>query len=181
MAGRSQTQYQRSVAGDKGPGRSVGTPGVARTQLAPGPRPGPGSLRETASLPRSGPRNGASHFEGSTAIDRSTASGLAQSSAVSGAPGQTAQQQAALYGEDTPPREAARMPVGLGEGEGGGTEIDQAEERILSEIETGVLDIFGDSYCNKHLMYGIVELVLVRLMPELAEKGIIDLWEERLD
>ncbi|KAI1844943.1 hypothetical protein JX266_008959 [Neoarthrinium moseri] len=54
------------------------------------------------------------------------------------------------------------------------------DERILSEIETGILDIFSDPYCNKHLMYGILELVLVRLMPELAENGIIELWEERL-
>ncbi|KAB5558647.1 PXA domain-containing protein [Coniochaeta sp. 2T2.1] len=47
-------------------------------------------------------------------------------------------------------------------------------------IETGVLDVFGDAYCNKHLMYAIVELVLVRLMPELAEKGVIELLEDRL-
>ena len=51
---------------------------------------------------------------------------------------------------------------------------------ILAEIEHGVLDVFGDAYCNKHLMYSVLELVLVRLMPELAEKGVIDLWEERL-
>jgi hypothetical protein len=44
-----------------------------------------------------------------------------------------------------------------------------------------VLDVFGDAYCNKHLVYGIVELVLVRLMPELAERGVIELWEERLN
>ncbi|OIW34087.1 PXA domain-containing protein, partial [Coniochaeta ligniaria NRRL 30616] len=56
----------------------------------------------------------------------------------------------------------------------------RSEERILGEIETGVLDVFGDAYCNKHLVYGIVELVLVRLMPELAERGVIELWEERL-
>ncbi|KAI1766383.1 hypothetical protein GGR53DRAFT_212670 [Hypoxylon sp. FL1150] len=54
------------------------------------------------------------------------------------------------------------------------------ETRILSEIETDVLDVFSDAYCNKHLVYGILELVLVRLMPELTEKGIIELWEERL-
>ncbi|KAB5570088.1 PXA domain-containing protein [Coniochaeta sp. 2T2.1] len=75
--------------------------------------------------------------------------------------------------------QTARSPVG----QGGGTEEqhdDPEEERILSEIETGVLDVFGDAYCNKHLMYAIVELVLVRLMPELAEKGVIDLLEDRL-
>ncbi|KAI0526230.1 hypothetical protein F5B22DRAFT_148009 [Xylaria bambusicola] len=54
------------------------------------------------------------------------------------------------------------------------------EERILCEIETGIVDIFSDAYCNKHLIYGILELVLVRLVPELAEKGVGELWEERL-
>jgi hypothetical protein len=43
-----------------------------------------------------------------------------------------------------------------------------------------MLDVFSDPYCNKHLAYGILELILVRLMPELAEKGVIELWEERL-
>ena len=56
----------------------------------------------------------------------------------------------------------------------------QQEARILSEIETGILDVFSDAYCNKHLMYSVLELVIVRLMPELAEKGVIDLWWERL-
>lgn len=54
------------------------------------------------------------------------------------------------------------------------------DDRILSEIETGILDVFSDAYCNKHLMYGVLELILVRLMPELVERGVIDLWEERL-
>lgn len=57
---------------------------------------------------------------------------------------------------------------------------DQQEARILSEIETGVLDVFSDVYCNKHLMYSVLELVIVRLMPELADKGVVDLWGERL-
>lgn len=57
---------------------------------------------------------------------------------------------------------------------------DDDEQRILSEIETAFLDVFGDAYCNKHLMYGILELFLVRLMPELAEKSVKELWEERL-
>ncbi|KAI1113216.1 PXA domain-containing protein [Nemania sp. NC0429] len=54
------------------------------------------------------------------------------------------------------------------------------EARRLSEIETGIVDLFSDAYCNKHLIYGILELVLVRLVPELAEKGVGELWEERL-
>ncbi|KAL1852819.1 hypothetical protein Daus18300_012063 [Diaporthe australafricana] len=55
------------------------------------------------------------------------------------------------------------------------------DARIISEIETGILDVFSDPYCNKHLMYGALELVLVRLVPELAEKGVVELWEERLN
>lgn len=54
------------------------------------------------------------------------------------------------------------------------------EERRLSEIEEGIVDIFSDGYFNKHLIYGILELVLVRLVPELAEKGVGELWDERL-
>ncbi|KAI0016699.1 hypothetical protein F4780DRAFT_797570 [Xylariomycetidae sp. FL0641] len=57
---------------------------------------------------------------------------------------------------------------------------EEDEERILSEIEAGILDVFSDPYCNKHLIYGILELVLVRLIPELAERGIGELWDERL-
>jgi hypothetical protein len=59
-------------------------------------------------------------------------------------------------------------------------EEQQEEERILTEIEEGILDVFSDEYCNRHFLYGVLELVLVRLMPELSEKGIAELWEERL-
>ncbi|KAI1828225.1 PXA domain-containing protein [Xylaria intraflava] len=54
------------------------------------------------------------------------------------------------------------------------------EARRLSEIETGIVDLFSDAYYNKHLVYGILELVLVRLVPELAERGVGELWEERM-
>lgn len=62
----------------------------------------------------------------------------------------------------------------------GASRGDDPGAHIIAEIETGILDVFGDPYCNKHLMYSALELVLVRLMPELAEKGIVELWEERL-
>lgn len=48
-----------------------------------------------------------------------------------------------------------------------------------SQLED-VLDLFGDEYCNKHLMYGVLELVLVRLMPELSERRVGELMAERL-
>jgi hypothetical protein len=53
------------------------------------------------------------------------------------------------------------------------------DERVLDQLES-LLDVVGDEYCNKHLMYSVLELVLVRLMPELSEKGVVELWEERL-
>lgn len=58
---------------------------------------------------------------------------------------------------------------------------DEAEEReeLVDEMEN-LLMVLSDEYCNKHLMYGVLELVLVRLMPELSEKGVTELWDERL-
>ncbi|KAK7521233.1 PXA domain-containing protein [Phyllosticta citriasiana] len=43
-----------------------------------------------------------------------------------------------------------------------------------------LLDVLGDPYLNKHLVFGLVELVVVRLLPELGEKGVDALMEERL-
>ena len=40
------------------------------------------------------------------------------------------------------------------------------DEEMVDEVE-GLLMVLSDEYCNKHLVYGILELVLVRLMPEL--------------
>ncbi|KAG5922838.1 hypothetical protein E4U42_005225 [Claviceps africana] len=50
---------------------------------------------------------------------------------------------------------------------------------MLDELE-GLLDVVGDRYCNKHLMYSLVELILVRLIPELQESGVEELLQERL-
>ncbi|KZF22207.1 hypothetical protein L228DRAFT_148448 [Xylona heveae TC161] len=52
--------------------------------------------------------------------------------------------------------------------------------RMRREIEENVLGLLDDPYCNKHLIYSIVELILVRLMPELGETGVKDLMEARL-
>jgi len=57
---------------------------------------------------------------------------------------------------------------------------DDEDEEILQEIEREILDVFSDAYCNKHLVYNILELVLVRLLPEIQEKGVRELWEERV-
>ena len=60
-----------------------------------------------------------------------------------------------------------------------GGDVDPEREQMLVEIED-VLDIFGDSYMNKHLIFGILELCIVRLMPEVAEMGVQELMEARL-
>lgn len=82
------------------------------------------------------------------------------------------------------PSAAQRQPPGAqtpaAAGTAGGGEADGETERVLAEIEEGIIDVFSDDYCNRHLLYGVLELVLVRLMPELADKGIAELWEERL-
>ncbi|KAL5606728.1 hypothetical protein BROUX41_003122 [Berkeleyomyces rouxiae] len=54
------------------------------------------------------------------------------------------------------------------------------DQRLIREIDETILDVFSDEYCNKHLMYAIVELALVRLIPELAEKTVEDLLDDRL-
>lgn len=69
------------------------------------------------------------------------------------------------------------LPPGMGQqhpdggGEGGDERVRQLEE---------LLDVFGDAYCNRHLMYAVVELLVVRLIPEMGEKGVRDLLAERL-
>lgn len=50
---------------------------------------------------------------------------------------------------------------------------------MLAEVEE-VLEIFSDSYMNKHLVFGIVELCIVRLLPEVGEMSVRELMETRL-
>ncbi|OAX83610.1 hypothetical protein ACJ72_02023 [Emergomyces africanus] len=53
------------------------------------------------------------------------------------------------------------------------------QEALLSAIEHDILDVFSDKYCNKHLMYSIIEAVLVKLLPELSELGVAELMAVR--
>ncbi|KAG5951722.1 hypothetical protein E4U53_002425 [Claviceps sorghi] len=53
------------------------------------------------------------------------------------------------------------------------------DDAVLDDLE-GLLAVVGDRYCNKHLMYSLVELILVRLIPELQESGVEELLQERL-
>ncbi|SPO01113.1 related to MSS51 protein [Cephalotrichum gorgonifer] len=70
----------------------------------------------------------------------------------------------ALYFSGRPPWKGVR----------GGEAVDS------SPLDDSLDLFFGDEYCNKHLMYGVLELVLVRLMPELSEKQVGELMAERL-
>ena len=50
---------------------------------------------------------------------------------------------------------------------------------MLQTVEEEVLDAFSDSNMNKHLIYDILELIVVRLVPEMAEKTPGELLAER--
>ncbi|KAL3461525.1 PXA domain-containing protein [Aspergillus heterothallicus] len=59
------------------------------------------------------------------------------------------------------------------------TEGSVEESLLLSTIENDILDLFADEYCNKHLIYTIVETVLAKLLPELSDRSIAELMEDR--
>lgn len=56
----------------------------------------------------------------------------------------------------------------------------QSHEAQLGQIEE-ILGCFNDTYLNKHLIFQIVELIVVRLFPELGEQNVRDLMEERIE
>ncbi|KAJ5278990.1 hypothetical protein N7478_004362 [Penicillium angulare] len=58
-------------------------------------------------------------------------------------------------------------------------EIGPDELYLLETIETDLLDLLADEYCNKHLIYSIIETVLVKVLPELAERSVAELMEDR--
>jgi len=49
----------------------------------------------------------------------------------------------------------------------------------LQQVEA-LLDCLDDAYLNKHLIFQVVELIIVRLVPELGEREVHELMEERL-
>ena len=54
-----------------------------------------------------------------------------------------------------------------------------AEQSALGDIERE-LDIWSDAYLNKHVAYSVLELVLVRVLPELADESVSSLVRGRL-
>ena len=53
------------------------------------------------------------------------------------------------------------------------------EDYWVREVEAE-LDVWGDAYLNKHLGYAVLELVIVRVLPELGERRVEELLRERL-
>lgn len=53
------------------------------------------------------------------------------------------------------------------------------DETIVDEMVKDMLDPLDDLYMNKHLVYSILELILVRLIPELGEQSTSDLLAQR--
>lgn len=58
-------------------------------------------------------------------------------------------------------------------------EVDPEELYLLEAIETDLLDLLADEYCNKHLVYSIIETVLAKVLPEMAERSVAGLMEDR--
>ena len=50
---------------------------------------------------------------------------------------------------------------------------------IIEQIERDMVAPFDDVYLNKHLVYAMIELILIRLIPELAEETITELLADR--
>lgn len=40
--------------------------------------------------------------------------------------------------------------------------------------------MWSDGYLNRHVAYQVLELVVVRVLPEIAESGVSELMERRL-
>ncbi|KAJ5122073.1 hypothetical protein N7448_003204 [Penicillium atrosanguineum] len=74
--------------------------------------------------------------------------------------------------------------VNCGNGADGRTDevdaqVDPEEEYLLQAIENDLLDLLSDEYCNKHLVYSIIETVLAKVLPEMTERGVAELMEDR--
>ena len=55
----------------------------------------------------------------------------------------------------------------------------EEREDWVGEVE-GELDVWGDEYLNKHLGYALLELIVIRILPEIGEQRVEELLRERL-
>jgi hypothetical protein len=46
------------------------------------------------------------------------------------------------------------------------------DQDLMRQDVEGILDLFSDAYINKHLIVSAVELIVVRLFPEIAENTL---------
>ncbi|RAK99043.1 uncharacterized protein BO80DRAFT_426854 [Aspergillus ibericus CBS 121593] len=74
---------------------------------------------------------------------------------------------------ESPWQDSSRAPSTVPPADGG------LEESLLLAAIEEVLDLFADDYCNKHLIYSIIEAILAKLLPELSERSIAELMEDR--
>lgn len=58
-------------------------------------------------------------------------------------------------------------------------DTDPETVHLLETIEKDLLDVFADEYCNKHLVYSIIEAVLAKVLPEMTERSVEGLMEDR--
>jgi hypothetical protein len=56
---------------------------------------------------------------------------------------------------------------------------DEGKEKLVGEVEE-MLGVLGDAYLNRHLVYGLIELIIVRLIAEMGEKGVGELMKARI-
>ena len=77
-----------------------------------------------------------------------------------------------------PPFVARRFFAVGGGGQGQRQTREAEKEEMIAEVEK-ILDLFEDSYMNRHLIFRILELVFVRILPELGEQGVGELMEAR--
>ncbi|EAQ90954.1 hypothetical protein CHGG_02889 [Chaetomium globosum CBS 148.51] len=148
----------------------------ARGQGRPRRSGSPSQSRSRRSAPAPRPKTGGQGFSAAASADP-------PSPGPPPSPLPLSKSKPASSGEEATSGLASTGP--LTQGSEGGSHQDRDcdrrdDEEILVEIERGILDVFSDAYCNRHLVYAILELVLVRLLPELTEKGVLELWAERL-
>ncbi|KAF2091653.1 hypothetical protein K490DRAFT_70449 [Saccharata proteae CBS 121410] len=55
----------------------------------------------------------------------------------------------------------------------------RADDAAMQADVEAILDLLGDAYLNKHLVFAIIEAVVLRLMPEMGDMGVQELMEER--
>lgn len=65
--------------------------------------------------------------------------------------------------------------IGVGKEDTGAS----TKEAIIGEVDQ-LLGVLGDAYMNKHLIFGILSLVILRLAPEMGTKGVGELMRERV-